>query len=254
MRIVLGIAAAGLAASGATTGLAQDNAAGGDRRSYDLAGFDEISMVGPHHVIVSVGDRFSVSAEGPRETLEHTDVVVEGDRLKIQPKGDDPWWERRREGDHWPDYQAATYRVTLPRLAAASLAGSGDIRVDRVDGEAFSGSVAGSGLLDVAALEVDSARFSIAGSGNLEARGTARESRVSIAGSGELRARDVSSETASVSIAGSGDAALTVASEARVSIVGSGDVDIAGPAHCSVSRLGSGRVTCNGVERSDWTG
>ena len=63
-----------------------------------------------------------------------------------------------------------------------------------------------------------------------------------------MRAREVTSDVASVSIAGAGDVALTVETDAQVSIVGGGDVEIAGPARCAVSRFGGGRVRCNGEE------
>lgn len=226
-------------------------------RSYDLAGFDGIAVVGPHHVVVAVGPAFSIRAEGPAETLADTEVEVKDGELKIHPIDDDRW-ERRcgdraddRDGKRWRcwnDYQPATFFVTLPQIAAAAMVGSGDMRIDRVEGEAFSATVAGSGDLDVAALRVGDARFSIAGSGDLVARGSVRNSRVSIAGSGNLQARAVTSTSASISIAGSGNAALTVQDDARVSIVGSGDVEIAGRARCSVSRFGGGKVRCNGEE------
>jgi hypothetical protein len=259
MRQLLTLVSAGaLIALCASTSAAQDGApaaAGATRRSYDLAGFDGISVVGPHHIVVSVGPAFSVRAEGPTQTLADTEVEVEDGQLKIHPIDDDRW--ERRCGDRrddrdvwhrrcWDDYQPATFYVTLPQIETAALVGGGDMRIDRVEGNAFSASVAGSGDLDVAALRVDDARFSIAGSGDLVARGSARHSRVSIAGSGNLRAREVSSTDASISIAGSGNAALTVQDDARVSIVGSGDVDIAGPARCTVSRFGGGKVRCNG--------
>lgn len=228
---------------------AQDGAEATASRSYDLAGFDEVAVVGPHHVVISVGPAFSIRAEGPQRTLADTEVEVEDGRLKIHPVDDDRW-ERRRSGrewrEYWDDYEAATFHITLPALEAVSLVGGGDMRVDRVERERFSASVAGSGDLDIAALRVDDARFSIAGSGDLVARGSAGRQRVSIAGSGNLRAREVSSREASVSIAGSGNAELTVESDARISIVGSGDVDIAGPARCAVSRMGGGRVRCGG--------
>ena len=239
-----------LAALGATMVAAQDG--GGEAmvsRTYDLAGFEGVSVVGPHHVTISVGPAFSVRAEGPQQTFDDTEVEIEDGRLKIHPVEDDRW-ERRRRGrddwDGWDDYKPATFHVTLPRLEAVSLVGGGEMSVDRVEGEEFSASVAGSGELDIAALRVDDLRFSIAGSGDLVARGNARRSRVSIAGSGNLRAREVTSGEASVSIAGSGNAALTVDGDARVSIVGSGDVDISGPARCSVSNVGGGEVQCGG--------
>ncbi len=259
MRTLLTLVSAGaLVALGASIGAAQDNqtaAAGATSRNYDLAGFDGIAVVGPHHIVVSVGPAFSVRADGPAQTLADTEVEVEDGKLKIHPVDDDRW-ERRcsgRDGDRddrrwrcWNDYAAATFHVTLPRIESAAMVGGGDMRIDRVEGDAFSASVAGSGDVDVAALRVDDARFSIAGSGDLVARGSARHSRVSIAGSGNLRAREVTSGDAHVSIAGSGNAALTVQDDAHVSIVGSGDVEIAGPARCTVSRFGGGKVRCNG--------
>src|SRR5688572_3331580 len=257
MRKILTMApVAALAALAASVSVAQDSgqlAAAATGRSYELAGFEEVLVVGPHHLVVSVGPAFSVRAEGPQQTLADTEVEVENGKLKIHPI-DDGRWERRcgdraddRDGWRcWDDYQPATFHVTLPRIEAASLVGGGDMRIDRVEGGAFSASVAGSGDLDVAALRVDDARFSIAGSGDLVARGSARRSRVSIAGSGNLQARGVESDEASISIAGSGDVALTVRDDARVSIVGGGNVEIAGPARCAVSRFGGGRVRCNG--------
>lgn len=260
MRKLLTLVSAGaLIALGASLSAAQDGertAAGTTSRSYELGGFEGISVVGPHHVLVSVGPGFSVRAEGSQQTLDDTEVEVENGKLKIHPIGDGRW--ERRCGDRaddrgderrrcWNDYEAATFHVTLPRIDDAALVGGGDMRIDRVEGDTFSASVAGSGDLDVAALRVGDARFSIAGSGDLIARGSAGRSRVSIAGSGNLRARDMTSTEASVSIAGSGNAALTVQNDAHVSIVGSGDVEIAGGARCSVSRMGSGKVSCNGT-------
>lgn len=231
----------GLVLLGATVAVADDGAEPSGAtisRSYEVAGFDAVSVIGPHRVEVTVGPAWSVRADGPARTLEDTVVEVEDGRLQIHPAEDGRRKRRARA------YEPATFHITLPRISAAALAGSGDMRIDRVEGDAFTASVAGSGALDVAALQVDDARFSMAGSGELLARGRARHSRLSIAGSGNIRARDVTSDTARVSIAGSGDAALTVEGDAHVSIVGSGDAEIAGTARCHVSRLGSGNAHC----------
>lgn len=242
MRKLVAAASLGaVAVFGASIGLAQDGASSSssfDRRDYSVASFDEVSTVGPHRVIVTVGGSAAVYAEGDAETLDRFEVLVEGDKLKIQPKE-----EYRREQD-WTWMAPATFYVTAPRLEAASLAGSGNMYLDRVQGNYFTGSVAGSGKIDISSLHVGEANFSVAGSGDLVARGSAGRSRVSVAGSGAVRAQAVRSTTAAVSIVGSGDADLTVDNDAKVSIVGSGDVDIAGSATCTVSRMGSGRVAC----------
>jgi len=210
----------------------------GAQRSYNVGSFDSVSAGGPANVIVKVGGAPSVRAEGAPELLDRLEVVVEDGDLEIRPK-----WEYRRNFN-WNDQRRATFYVTAPALEAAAVAGSGDMSVDRVQGEEFSGSVAGSGNLNIASVQVQRARFSIAGSGDLSARGSAARSNVSIAGSGSVKLQDLATRTAAVSIAGSGDVDMRAEEEVDVSIVGSGDVNVTGNARCSVNRIGGGNVRC----------
>ncbi|HEX8215468.1 MAG TPA: head GIN domain-containing protein [Allosphingosinicella sp.] len=223
---------------GSVAANAQQGAASAAQRSYRVSGFDSVSAAGPHKVVVTVGGAASVRAEGPSDVLDRMEVVVEDGDLEIRPK--------REFRDHyrWNDDRRATFYVTAPRLEAAAVAGSGDMRVDRVAGERFSGAIAGSGKLDVGSLQVSTAHLSIAGSGDLTARGSAARSELSIAGSGTLKLGQLASRTASVSIAGSGNADLNAGETVSVSIVGSGDVAVAGTARCSVTKMGVGRVRC----------
>ena len=148
MRKLLMIApVAALAALGASMSAAQDSeqaSAASTSRSYDLGAFEEIAVVGPHHVVVSVGPAFSVRAEGPQQTLADTEVEVEDGQLEDPPARRRPLGaplrrpRRRRDNRRWrcwDDYQPATFHVTLPRISGASLVGGGDMRIDRVEGE-----------------------------------------------------------------------------------------------------------------------
>ncbi|HSQ96214.1 MAG TPA: head GIN domain-containing protein [Croceibacterium sp.] len=207
-------------------------------RDYRVGSFDKIAAAGANVVIVHLGGVPSVRAQGPAETLDKMEVVVEHGGLQIRPRR-----EFSRNFD-WRGLKPATYTVTLPRLTDAALAGSGEMRIDRAEGDRFAATVAGSGNLDIAALRVGQAKLSMAGSGNLTARGSATRADLSVAGSGNVRAHGVASRTATVSIAGSGDAEITAKDTANVSIVGSGDALIAGGARCAVTRIGSGRAHC----------
>lgn len=206
-------------------------------RSYRLAGFNAVSLEGPHDVVVSVGPAHSVRAVGDAETLERLRVELDGRSLKIGTVRTS-WLKRRNSGG-----KAVVY-VTMPALAKAGVAGSGDMRVDRVEGERFSGSVAGSGDLQLASLKVSDASFSVAGSGGIRAAGSAASSRISVAGSGTVDLSGVDTRTASVSSVGSGDVRARASQNASVSIMGSGDVLISGPAKCSVNKMGSGTLRC----------
>ena len=216
----------------------QSEAQGSTQRSYQVGSFDSVTAAGPHTVIVTVGGAASVRAEGPADLLDRMEVVVEDGELEIRPRREFP------NNYRWEDDRRLTFHVAAPRLEAAAVAGSGDMKVDRVEGGDFSGSVAGSGNLDVASLRVSSARFTIAGSGDLSARGSAARSDLTIAGSGNLKLAQLASRTASVSIAGSGNADLNAGDSVNVSIIGSGDVAVSGTARCSVTKMGSGSVLC----------
>jgi hypothetical protein len=211
---------------------------GATARSYRVGSFDTVASIGPNTVIVHLGGAPAVTAQGPAETLDKMEVVVEHGDLQIRPK--------REFRDHfdWRGVEPATFTVTAPRLAGATLAGSGDMRVDRAEGDRFEATVAGSGDLAIGSLRVSRANLVMAGSGGLTARGSAGQASVSVAGSGKVRASGVVSRTASVTIAGSGTAELTAQDTANVSIVGSGDATITGRAHCNVTRIGSGHLRC----------
>ena len=237
--VLIGIAVAAMAAAACGQNRAES---GGPtvQRDYQVGPFDRIEVAGPYEVDVRVGAAPSVSASGPERLIERLVVEVKGDRLLIHP---------RREGSRWRGWGSsgtARIQVTAPSLRGADIAGSGDIRIDRIAGESFEGGVAGSGDLNVDSLEVQSLKLSVAGSGDVRARsGQTRSAEYSIAGSGDINARGVVSETAAVSIAGSGGIHAQATGTADVSIMGSGDVELTGGAKCSVSKMGSGNVRCS---------
>lgn len=256
-EIAFAIAMGALAAGGAALFVADDSDSGSppmiamgapSEKTFQVTGFDEISTSGPQDVVITLGDSFAVRAEGSPEALAQLEPVVVNGRLTIKPRDGFNW-------GNWPRLASATFYVTLPRLDAVAVAGSGDITVDRVEGESFEGQIAGSGSLAIAAMKVDRANFFIGaaggGSGDVVVTGTARDTHVSIGGSGEVKAGGLRSETATISIMGSGDVALAVDDEAKISIAGSGDVDISGPARCSVTQMGSGDVRCPGGGGTD---
>lgn len=210
-------------------------------RNYQVGNFQKLEVAGPYDVDVRTGANPSVSATGSERLLGRTVVEVKGDRLLIRPEQSHGWF-------HWgwsaPGH--ARFTVTVPQLSGATIAGSGDIKVDKVQGDRFEGAVAGSGGIDVAAMNVQTLKLAIAGSGGVKAgAGKAQSAEYEIAGSGDLDAGAVQTQQAKVSIAGSGSVKAHASSTADVSIMGSGDVDVSGGAKCNISKAGSGDVRCS---------
>ena len=223
---------------------ARENEGGGGRtasRDFQVGSFEKVALRGSHDVIVTVGGAPSVRAEGDADAIDRLEISVEDGELRIGTERHSGWSFGGKRDRH-----KVVIHVTVPALAGASLAGSGDIRIDKVEGDRFAGSIAGSGDLDIAAVRVGRADFSIAGSGGITAKGAADSSNISIAGSGSIDAGGLVAKTAKVSVAGSGDVRANATETADVSVMGSGDVTMSGSARCKVSKMGSGNVSCPG--------
>ena len=244
--ILAGLASAALAACN-TGGRADDEEregrSGGPKiaRTFNVAAFDSVSLGGPHNVIVTVGGAHSVRAEGPQYDLDKLEIKIEDSTLEIGSKR-----EKKRGFSFGHDGKAITVHVTVPALKAASIGGSGDIVIDKVEGESFAAAIGGSGDIEVKTMRVGEADFSIGGNGSIVAAGTAQRSKISIGGSGDVSAENLESRATRISIAGSGEVRAKAMDTADVTIVGSGDVEISGTAKCEVSKMGSGDIRCPG--------
>ena len=207
-------------------------------RSFQVGNFDRVSLGGSHNVIVAVGGAPSVRAEGDLAVIDKLDIKVENGELSI---GTREGFSLAWKSHHKP----VKVFVTVPSLAAASIGGSGDMKIDKVSGERFAAAIGGSGDMHIGALEVGEARFAIAGSGGIQARGRANSADISIAGSGDMSLAEFEIQRARVSIVGSGDVNARASQTADISIAGSGDVTLSGNAKCTVSKMGSGNARCS---------
>ncbi|MBP2278189.1 MULTISPECIES: head GIN domain-containing protein [Sphingomonas] len=211
----------------------------GTARTFAVADFTGVALRGSDDVDVRVGPGFSVRAEGPSAELDKLKIERVGDTLRVGRK--------RNSGFSWGGHhQGVKVFVTMPRIVAAQIAGSGNLAIDRVAGGDFAGDSAGSGNLSIAQLTVPRAKLSVAGSGDIAAKGTVDRLTVDVAGSGNVAAGGLKARSASVSVAGSGNVRAEVIGSASVSVVGSGDVDLGTSAKCSTTKIGSGEVHCGG--------
>ena len=214
-----------------------DGGGGTGRRDFSVTSFDRVALAGSHNVIVTVGGAPSVRAEGDAKELERLEIKVEDGELKIGTRKTNGISFRR-------DHKGVTVHVTVPSLSGAMVAGSGDLRIDKVEGDRFAAAIAGSGDIEIAAMRVAEADFKIGGSGGIRASGAAQSSKLSVAGSGSLDLDALETQRTKVSLAGSGDVRARASEAADVSIMGSGNVTLSGSAKCSVSKMGSGDVRC----------
>jgi hypothetical protein len=208
----------------------------GATRTYAATGFTGVDLRGSDDVDVKMGANFSVTAEGDPKVLDLLEIQVVDGTLRVRRKDNSGTWFDNDKG--------AKIHVVMPRLVDADVAGSGNLTVERAEGD-VSGDVSGSGNLEIGDLKGGLTKLAIAGSGNIVIKGTTEKLAASIAGSGDIEAKGLTANSAEVSIAGSGNMEGVVKGGAAISIVGSGDVELTGGAKCAINALGSGEARCS---------
>ncbi|QEC75989.1 head GIN domain-containing protein [Mucilaginibacter ginsenosidivorax] len=203
-----------------------------------LSGFTSVSVAGSFDVVITQGATESVKVQAPSDVISRIITEVEGNTLKIYTKSDNDW--------HWFDggHKKVMIYVSIKEVNGVSLSGSGDVSFrEGLRAGSFRLKLTGSG--DVSGkLWVKNLDVNLAGSGDIKISGTADNSNISVAGSGDYTARDLTTNTASVRVAGSGDARVNVSQKLEASVVGSGDVYYTGSVKSvSSSKIGSGDVS-----------
>ncbi|MBB4837763.1 hypothetical protein HNP52_000814 [Sphingomonas kyeonggiensis] len=208
------------------------------KRSYDASGFTKIELRGPDDIDVTNGAQFTVSAEGDTAALDQLVVRVENGTLLVSRKD--------RHGFSWGNHEdhGVKVRVTLPSLTAVNLTGTGDIKIDKAEGD-FHGAITGTGDIDIAALAATDTDLSITGTGNITVAGSGNRLNASIRGTGDIDAAKFAAKSASISILGPGSLRGNVSGGASISIAGPGDVDLTGGAKCAISATGPGEAHCS---------
>lgn len=202
-----------------------------------LRDFASVEATGPDDVIVTVGPAYKVTVEGDAKVLERLEIGVKNGTLYVGRKS--------RIGIMWSnDDEGATVRVTMPAMAAASLTGSGNMKVDTVNGGRLALSLTGSGNIDLGKAKVGMLKVDTTGSGDLNIGGTADSATLSATGSGGINAGALKAGKAEIDILGSGNVKLASDGPVNVSIMGSGNADVRGKAQCKIKAMGSGEARC----------
>jgi hypothetical protein len=200
-----------------------------------VSGFNSIASGGSFDVHVKINGTESLKISAEPDAIKEIETVVEDGTLKIKFKHHN--WGHENFGK-------VDIYVTAKSLSSLVSAGSGSIKVDgAISGSKVNIVLSGSGNVS-SSVKAGELHASISGSGSIDINGSADETKLTIAGSGGMNGRDFKTGTASVSIAGSGNAHLGAEKSISASIVGSGNVTYSGSATISDSRtVGSGRLS-----------
>jgi hypothetical protein len=241
----------------------------------NVSSFNRVSLAGIGDVYLAQGPVESVRIEAEDNLIPYFDTSVLGSTLKIGIKD-------QYMGVSLLPTRPVKFYVTLPRIEAVTLAGSGNIFAGKIQAGGFaiallgsgnistdtltatnldmhlSGSgninlgsvsasrvtanIAGSGNIQVETLAADTLSTKTAGSGNISLGGQVTEQSAEILGSGDYLASGLKSSIATVRVTGSGSSQVETSNILNVTILGSGDVAYSGHPTVNASIAGSGKV------------
>ena len=204
-----------------------------DEQMRDVAFFEEVSLHGSMNVDITVGAEQSVRVVADGKIIDKLQTVVTGSKLDIKLK----------KSGHWNTKKMHVY-ITVPRLVAATIHGSGDMDIEGDVVNDFAFTVHGSGNGEIESLKAGDLKLSVHGSGDLDVRGSCEQADISIHGSGNIRGKYLKCLDVDVDVHGSGDVAIGATHALSAAVFGSGDIDVYGKPDKVKSKIrGSGDLS-----------
>lgn len=222
-----------LVVAGVQTALSQKIKGTGPRvtRTLDLASFEKIESNISADVEITQGSTQKITVEGQANIIDLIQTEVSDNKWKIKfPK------------NTWGDYEDLKIKITLPKLTAVGLGGSGSIiTTNMFTADEFNVGVSGSGTVKVM-VEANRVDCGLSGSGNIHLQGKTHDLKIGTSGSGNVKALDFSASQVKIGISGSGSCEVSATDMLEAGISGSGSIRYKGQPKIKTGISGSGSI------------
>lgn len=206
-------------------------------RTYSIADFERIRVVGPFRVDLITDRMTTARAKGTPDALDRVRLDVQGRTLFVR-------LDRSNFGTPDSMTPPAVITIRAPAVREASIAGSGLLSVSGMKGLRVSAIVEGSGSLSVTNVDADRMDVGVIGTGVASLSGKVRSASVTARGAASVKASALQSDDLSVTWESAGDGAFAARRTAKVTSIGTGNVAVTGNAACTVTNAGNGEVAC----------
>lgn len=216
------------------------SAAPAAERGYSVTDFERVRVDGPYRVTLTTGRSPGARAYGSQAAIEGVSVELQGRTLIV-----------KRNSQTWGGYPGTSagpveIRLTGYALRSATLNGAGSLTIDALKGQSIDLLVAGSGLLKVGRIDTDRLTVSVAGNGRAEVGGKAAIAQFAVRGTGAIDGSALVAKDAKIAADGPGDIKIAATATASVVSSGAGSIAVTGKPACTVKATGSGTVACGG--------
>ncbi|MBD3209482.1 DUF2807 domain-containing protein [Candidatus Woesearchaeota archaeon] len=223
-------------------------------KNIETTPYEKISLQWQGDLHLAQGNTTTVQVEGESNIIDHITITTEGDTLTIKKAKQTTMLRPTTTVKYYlttPDIKDVTITgsgdlhcetpINGDRLAF-TVTGSGDIKCDGIRTDRITTTITGSGDLYLSDIDAETITTTNTGSGDTYLAGTAERHDYEVSSSGDLLAQHLATEETTISIAGTGDARVSVEDDLDISIAGTGDVYYDGNPETNQRITGSGDV------------
>jgi hypothetical protein len=203
----------------------------------DVSGFDSVALSGFGEVIITQGDKESLTVETDDNLMRYIETEVRGGTLELGFTDDDILLRPS---------ESIIFRLKVIDLSALDSSGAGRFEMDDLDADRLEVTLSGAGDIRMDSLSATDLVVTVSGAGNIELAGQVETQEVNLNALGNYVAPDLESQAATVRISGAGSASIWVHDTLDVTISGAGNVDYYGSPEVSKNISGVGKVTSQG--------
>ena len=223
--------------AGEQSGIQTEKSAGNVvKETRQVGEFNGVRLIGSCKVICTLGNTSSVVVEAPQGVAQQLLTEVTADSvLEIKHKKIAGVTVVGAKEDR----TTVRVTVPTLKSVILMGSGDIIIKETLTSNDNLSVSLSGSGNIDISGVDVNFAFFTLAGSGDIAVdRITSKQVWVNLAGSGDIKVGGIDSDGAQINLAGSGDIAVDGVKAANVTatVAGSGDMKI-GKVDCAVLNI-----------------
>ena len=204
--------------------------------SREVSGFDGVSHTGIGRVIITQGDKESLTIEADDNLLEHITSEVKNGTLELG------FTDNVTINSASP----ITFTVGVKDLKELDSTGTGSIEIGELSADNLSISTSGTGSISIGTLTATDLVINAEGTGDIKLAGNVETQEITRVGTGDYDAADLESKTAKVEAVGTGNVVIWVLDSLDVEITGTSEVSYYGSPNVTESITGTGSLTSLG--------
>ena len=208
-------------------------------QSRDVSGFNQVSVDGSGTLIITQGNKESLTIEAEDNIVPDIKTTVNNNVLTIN-----------RGNFTVVPTKPVKYYLTVKDINSITYSGSGKIQSDNLKTNSLTINLNGASEGNLTNLNVNMLKIIISGAGRLGISGTANSQDITMSGAGEYFADNLASKIATITISGAGKGTVRVSDSLNAIINGAGQISYIGNPKLTQQINGAGSIK----QISGWVG